>query len=183
MRHRIPVLVALLAASAAGLAGLAAAQETAKLGMIHSQEILDKSIEGKRALAQLQAADKKYSDQVAQLDDQIKQLQSRLSSQRLTLTAEAAAAIQADVQKKQTDRQRAAEDATAAMRQLQSTTLEKLQTEILPIIEQVRKDMGFDVIFDMTKGGVIYYNPAMDVTAEIIKRYDALKAPAPPVKK
>ncbi|HSA94782.1 MAG TPA: OmpH family outer membrane protein [Acidobacteriota bacterium] len=183
MRHRVPVLVVLLAAAAAGLAGHAAAQEAAKLGMINSQEILDKSAEGKRALAQLQAADKKYSDQVTQLDEQIKQLQSRLSSQRLTLTAEAAAAIQADIQKKQTDRQRAAEDATLAMRQLQSSTLEKLQTDLLPIIEQVRKDLGFDLIFDVTKGGVIYFNPAIDVTAEIIKRYDALKAPAPPVKK
>ena len=183
MRHRVPVLIALLAAAAAGLAGLAAAQEGAKLGMINSQEILDKSAEGKRALAQLQAADKKYTDQVTQLDEQIKQLQNRLTSQRLTLTPDAAAAIQADIQKKQTDRQRTAEDATAAMRQLQSTTLEKLQAELLPIIEQVRKDMGFDLVFDVTKGGVIYINPALDVTAEIIKRYDALRAPAPPVKK
>ena len=42
--------------------------------------------------------------------------------------------------------------------------------------------MGLDCIFDMTKGGVVYYTPALDITAEVIKRYDALKA-APPAKK
>jgi outer membrane protein len=181
MRRHLRI-IACIAVAAAGFAGLAAAQEAGKLGMINSQEILDKSAEGKRAMAQLMAADKKYADEITRLDDQIKQLQNRLSTQRLTLTADAAAALQADILRKQTERQRSAEDAARAMRELQANTLEKLQNELLPVIEQVRKDMGLDCIFDMTKGGVVYFNPALDITAEVIKRYDALKA-APPAKK
>jgi len=175
-------LIALIVAAAAAFAGLAAAQEAGKLGVINSQEILDKSAEGKRAYAQLQAADKKYGDDIIRLDDQIKQLQNRLSTQRLTLTADAAASLQADMQRKQTERQRAAEDAARAMRELQVKTLEQVQSALIPIIEQVRKDMGLDCVFDLTKGGVVYFNPQLDVTAEVIKRYDALKA-APPAKK
>src|SRR4030065_930051 len=121
MRNPIRLIV-LLAPAAAGLAGLAPAQEGGKLGMINSQEILDKSAEGRKALAQLQAADKKYTDEITRMDDQIKQLQSRLSAQRLTLTADAAAGIQADIQKKQTDRQRAAEGAPPAMQARQART-------------------------------------------------------------
>ncbi len=175
-------LIALAAAAAAGLAGLAAAQESGKLATLNSQDVLEKSAEGKRAIAQLQAADKKYGDDVTRLDDQIKQLQNRLSSQRLTLTAEAAAGIQADIQRKQTERQRAAEDAARGMRELQMRTLEQIQNELVPLIEQARKDLGFELIFDVTKGGVVYFNPALDITAEIIRRYDAIKA-APPAKK
>jgi outer membrane protein len=175
-------LIALIVAAAAAFAGLAAAQEAGKLGVINSQEILDKSVEGKRAYAQLQAADKKYGDDIIRLDDQIKQLQNRLSTQRLTLTADAAASLQADMQRKQTERQRAAEDAARAMRELQVKTLEQVQSALIPIIEQVRKDMGLDCVFDLTKGGAVYFNPQLDVTAEVIKRYDALKA-APPAKK
>jgi hypothetical protein len=48
-------LIALVAAAAAGFAGLVPAQEASKLGMVNSQEILDKSVEGQRVLAQLQA--------------------------------------------------------------------------------------------------------------------------------
>jgi Skp family chaperone for outer membrane proteins len=176
--YRLPALIA----AAAGLAGFAAAQEAGKLGMIDSQAILEKSAEGKRVFAQIQAADKKYTDDLTRIDDQIRQLQSRLTTQRLTLTVEAAAALQADIQKKTTDRQRSAEDAARAMREMQAKTLEGIQTDLIPLIEQVRKDLGLDVIFDVTKGGVVYYTPAIDLTAEIIKRYDALKA-APPAKK
>jgi outer membrane protein len=183
MRRHVQI-AALIAAVTAGLAGLALAQEGMKLGMINSQEILEKSVEGKKAIAQLQAADKKYSDDIARLDDQMKQLQNRLSTQRLTLTAEAAAAIQADLQKKQTDRQRAAEDATRAMQELQATTLDRIQRELVPVIDQLRTDQGLDLIFDLAKGGAVYWNPARELTAEVIRRYDASKAaPAAPVKK
>ncbi len=175
-------LFALVAAAAAGLAGLALAQEGTKMGMLNSQEVLEKSAEGKKAIAQLQTADKKYGDAITLLDDQIKQLQSRLSAQRLTLTAAAAAGIQAEIQKKQTDRQRSIEDASRAMQELQATTLTKIQADLMPIIEQLRKDKGLDLIFDLTKSGTVYYSPALDLTAEVIRRYDALKA-SPPVKK
>jgi outer membrane protein len=182
MKNRMR-LVALVAVAAAGLAGLAAAQEPAKLGVVNSQEILEKSVEGKRVIGQLQAADKKYGDEILKMDDQIKQLQNRLSTQRLTLTIEAAAGIQSDIQKKQTDRQRAVEDAAQSMRNLQATVLENVQSELIPLIEQVRKDKGLDLIFDVAKGGTIVFSPAIELTAEVIRRYDAMKAAAPPVKK
>jgi len=177
--HRHIRLVALLTAAAAGLAGFAAGQS--KLGMINSQEVLEKSAEGKKAIAQLQAADKKYTDDITRLDDQIKQLQNRLTTQRLTLTPEAAAGIQVDIQKKQTDRQRAVEDASQAMQELQMRTLAKIQDELIPLIEQLRKDKDLDLIFDLTKTGTVYFDPALDLTAELVRRYDA--KPAPPVKK
>lgn len=181
MRHRLR-LIALIAIATAGLAGLAAAQGAGKLGVIDSQEILDKSAEGRKVLAELQAAEKKYTEELAKIDDQIKQLQNRLATQRLTLTPEAAAGLQADLQRKQTDRQRAAEDAARDMRELQGKTLERIQTELIGLIEQARKDLGLELIFDLAKPGVLYFSPAINLTAEIIKRYDAMKS-APPAKK
>jgi outer membrane protein len=180
MRRHVRYL-ALIAAAAASLAGLAPAQEGGKMGMINSQEVLEKSIEGKKAMAQLQAADKKYSDEIAQLDDQIRQLQNRLTAQRLTLTAEAAAGIQLEIQKKQTGRQRAVEDASRAMQELQARTLSQVQADLMPIIEQVRNDKGLDIIFDLTKSGTVFFSPALDLTDEVVRRYDALKGS--PVKK
>jgi outer membrane protein len=175
-------LVAVAAAGLAGLAGPVSAQEGNKLGMVNSQEILEKSVEGKRVFAQFQAVDKKYADGIARIDDQIKQLQNRLSAQRLTLTVEAAAGIQADIQKKQTERQRSIEDATRGMQDLQATTLDQIQREVMPIIEQIRKEKGIDLLFDLAKSGTVYYTPSLDLTDEVVRRYDALKA-APPVKK
>jgi outer membrane protein len=174
MKRHIRTL-ALVVLAAAGLSGLALAQDS-KMGMLNSQEILEKSVEGKRALAQVQAADKKYADDIARLDDQIKQLQNRLSTQRTTLTPDAALALQTDIQKKQTERQRAIEDASRGFQELQARTLERIQSDLIPIIEQLRKDKGLDLIFDVVKGGAVYFTPALDLTAEVVQRYDALKA-------
>lgn len=186
MRHRMRLVALLALCAALGLAGLARAQQgSGKVGIINSQEVLEKSVEGKKAIAQIQAADKKYTDQITAIDDSIKQLQNRLTAQRMTLTAEAAAGIQADIQKKQTDRQRAIEDASQAMQQLQATVMTKIQADLMPIVEQLRTDMNVDMIFDLTKSGAVYFNPALDLTAELVKRYDAKAAApaAPPVKK
>ncbi len=181
MKHPVRILALLALCAATGLAGVALAQQgSGKIGMINSQEVLEKSAEGKKAIAQIQAADKRYTDQITSLDDQIKQLQNRLQAQRLTLTAEAAAGIQADIQKKQTDRQRSVEDASQAMQQLQGNLLSKIQADLMPLVEKLRADKNLDMIFDLTKSGTVYFNPALDLTAELIQRYDASKAAAPP---
>ena len=182
MRHHVRLLALFAVMGMAGVAGLALAQEGGKLATINSQEVLEKSAEGMKAIAQLQAADKKFGDQIARIDDQIKQLQGRLTAQRLTLTVEAAAGIQADIQNRQTERQRAVEDASRSMQELQATTLTRIQADLMPVIEQLRKDKGLDLIFDVAKPGIVYSVPTLDLTAEVVRRYDAIKA-APPVKK
>jgi Skp family chaperone for outer membrane proteins len=75
-----------------------------------------------------------------------------------------------------------AEDAGRAMQELQARTLGQLQNEILPIIEQLRKDRGLDFIFDPGKSGIVFVSPSLDLTVEVIRRYDALKS-TPPAKK
>jgi Skp family chaperone for outer membrane proteins len=175
-------IITLIAAAAVGFAGFVPAQEASKLGIVNSQDILDKSVEGKRVLARLLAEEKKHTESITRVDDQIKQLQNKLSAQQLTLTTEAATALQIDILKAQTQRKRMAEDASRIMQELQARALDQLQNEIMPIIEQIRKDKGLDLIFDLGKSGVAFMSPALDLTAEVLRRYDALKA-APPAKK
>ena len=52
----------------------------------------------------------------------------------------------------------------------------KLQEELLGVVAQIGKEKGFNLIFDLGKSGAAYWNPAIDITAEVIKRYDASKA-------
>ena len=167
--------LALVALAAAGLSGLALAQDS-KMGMLNSQEILEKSVEGKRVLAQVQAADKKYADDIARLDDQIKQLQNRLSTQRMTLTRRSGPGPP-DRHPEEADRASAGHRGRLrGFQELQARTLDRVQGDLIPIIEQLRKDKGLDLIFDVVKSGAVYFTPALDLTAEVIRRYDALKA-------
>ena len=152
------------------------AQQTGKIGVINSQMVLEKSVEGKRAITQLQDKDKKSQSDLAKLDNEIKQLEAKLSTQRLTLTDEAAMQINSDLEKKKTDQKRLSEDAVREIQELQYRLFNKVQGELIPIIEGLGKEKGMDVIFDLAKSGAVYFNPIIDLTDEVIRRYDASKA-------
>lgn len=165
-----------LALFIAVVATLSFAQQTIKIGVVNSQEVLEKSSEGKKLIARLKEKDNSNQSKVAKLDDEIRQLETKLNTQRLTLTNEAIIQMSSDLDKKRTEKKRVAEDAYREFEELRVRLFTKLQNELLPIIEQVGKEMDMDIIFDLAKSGTIYFNPSVDVTAEIIKRYDASKA-------
>ena len=51
--------------------------------------------------------------------------------------------------------------------------------EMVGIIEGLAKEKGLDLVLDLGASGTVFFNPAMDITAEVISRYDAAKAAAP----
>ena len=165
------LMVAVLASS-----GLA--QQIIKIGIVNSQEVLEKSAEGKKVLAQLQDKDKRNQAELSRRDQEISDLQTKLNTQRLTLTAEALRNLTADLERKQTERRRYYEDAGREMNELAERLFQRIQNELLPIIEQMGKEKGLDMIFDLAKSGAIYFSPTVSLTQEVIQRYDASKAPA-----
>ncbi len=177
---KAPVCAALLLLLLAAAAPPTFAQTVSKIGVINSQEVLEKSAEGKRVIARLQEKDKSNQAAVDKLDSEITALQTRLNTGRLTLTEEQLYNLNADLNKKQTDRKRIGEDAGRDFQDLQVKLFNKVQSELIPIIDALGKEKGLEVIFDLAKSGAVYFNPTIDVTAEVIKRYDASKAAATP---
>ncbi len=152
------------------------AQQTLKIAVVNSQEVLEKSTEGKKVMAQLQSKDSKAQADIAKMDEDIRILETRLNTQRLTLTQESMIQMQADLERKRTERVRFAEDMSREIQDLQQTLFMRIQSELLPIIEAVGKERNLDLIFDLSQSGAIYFNPTVNLTAEIILRYDASKA-------
>jgi outer membrane protein len=160
---------------------IGSAQQSPKIGVINSQDVLERSAEGKRVIARLQEKDKSNQAALTKLDEEIRQLETRINTQRLTLSEEALYNMNADLQRKQTDRKRVAEDASRDFQDLQMKLFNKIQSELIPIIEAMGKEKGIDLVFDLARSGAVYFNPGIDLTEEVIRRYDASKA-APPAK-
>ena len=165
----------LLVLFVAGLVSLGYAQQPMKFGAVNSQEVLEKSQEGKRVTAQLEAKNKTLQEDLARMDDRIRDLEARLNTQRLTLSQEALTNLMADLDKLRTDRTRFVEDSRRELNDLQVRLFNKLQTELRPIITEVGKEKNLDMIFDVGGSGIIYFNPAVDLTQDIIVKYDASK--------
>jgi Skp family chaperone for outer membrane proteins len=153
------------------------AQEKNNIGVINPQKVLENSIEGKKVIARLQEKNNELQTKIANIDNEIQKLETKLNTQRLTLTQEALMALSSDLDKKRTERKRLSEDARREIGDLQVRLFNRLQKELLPIVEQVGKEMNFDVIFDVTKqGAVVYFDPTIDITDEVIKRYNEIKS-------
>ncbi len=153
------------------------AQQDVRLGVVDSLRVLEKSTEGKRIVAQLEEINKTSQQRIASMDDEIRQLETKLNTQRLTLTNEALMNLTSDIERKRTERKRFAEDAFSDFQEMRDRLFARLQNEVRPIIEQIGKEKNLEIVFDLNNSGAIYYSPSIDITEDVILRYDASKAP------
>ena len=75
-----------------------------------------------------------------------------------------------ELQNKRTEAKRFIEDTQREMQMMSQQEMVKLQEEIRPIIMRVGKEKGLTVILEIT--AVAYYDPAADITNDIIKIMD-----------
>jgi outer membrane protein len=152
------------------------AQESVKIGVVNSNEVIQKSTEGKAVMAQLQDKDKSNSSKISTMDEKIRELETKLNTQRLTLTQESILQLNSELERKRTERKRFAEDSLRELQELRFRLFTKVQDEVIPIIEGLGKERNLNIIFDLANSGAVYINPTIDLTGEVIKRYDASKA-------
>ncbi|HMA54586.1 MAG TPA: OmpH family outer membrane protein [Acidobacteriota bacterium] len=182
--NRIRTIAPLIILSLLVVAGAAYAQQVTKVAIINSQKAFETSAEGKKALAQLQDLDSKIKTNLQKMDDAIRLLENRLNTGRLTMTNEALMALQADIDKKTTERKRYEEDQTRDAQTLSTNLIQKIRAEMVAVIEALAKERGLELVLDAQASGVVTASPTIDVTDEVVRRYDQTKTGAvPPVKK
>jgi len=153
------------------------AQQPYKVAVINAQKTLEDSAEGKKAFAQLRERNDKIKRELERIDGEIQTLETRYNTQRLTMSDEALMQLSSDLDRKRTERKRYEEDSARDFQRLQFNLTQKIRNEVVPIIHQVAKERGYDIVLDAIGSGVVYWNPVIDITEEVIKRYDASKVP------
>jgi outer membrane protein len=197
------VLVGLLAALAA--AGTALAQDAAKsprVAVIDMARVSAESLLGKSYASQLEklqndinAEATKKQTELGKMDAAVKALQDDLEKQGAVLSQEARERKQQEIVRKGRERQAFLEDGQAeinrmrerAQQQAQSINNE-FQLKVRPIVEQVAKDKGYDLVLDSQVAYTV--NKDFDITRDVIVKADeaekskpaasAAPAPAPP---
>jgi outer membrane protein len=142
----------------------------AKIAVVDLQRIANESAEGKSASAKIQSLNDK---KVAELNDMNKELQA--TQQKLVagalLTDSAKAQIQKDIDRLNRDIQRFTQDAQAEIEDLQQQVQVEFQRKLMPIIELVAVDKGVQIVF-ASDTGLVWSDTAVDLTAEVIRRFD-----------
>lgn len=160
-----------------GFVSMGLAQETFEIGVINSAKVMQTSAEGKKAMFTLKQKEQQINKELTKIDNQAKELELKLSSQKLVLSLEAQQQIAYDLEQLQTKKERAEEDYTKEYKQLEFSLVTKIRNDVFPIIESVAKEKNFRLVLDLSVTGVAYVDPVIDITDEVIQKYDALLEP------
>jgi len=151
------------------------AEQVFQVAVVDSQRTIQNSIEGKKAIVTLQEKEQKINNQLAEMDKKILDMDNKLKTQRLVMTFEAQEQLSFDLDNLRTERKRFAEDSLKEWQRLQFQLFNKVREEVNPIIEKVAQEKGFSLVLDTASNSVVYFSLSVDITDEVIKRYDASK--------
>lgn len=157
--------------------------EGAKIAFVVLQRVVAESAEGKQASSRVQALQAK---KVAELNERQKQaqgLQEKLDKSGAVMSEAARADLTKQVERANVDMQRATQDAQAEVQELQQQLQEEFQRRIAPIIEAVGKERGLHYIFNGPDSGLVWADAALDITVDVVKKFDQAKPSAAPAAK
>jgi len=152
-----------------------------KLGIINPQAVLQSSTKGKEAIGRLQSLQMSKQKKFEAMQREIDALEKEAMSPALNAEARDKKAM--DLASKRTEIKRFAEDAQKEGAAAQQKEFEKIQTDLMPLIEKIAKENAFSLVLDLNTAGVTYFDPAIDITEKVVKAYDAQSAAAPAAKK
>lgn len=155
--------------------------EGAKFAFIDIQAVASNSAEGKAATAKLDELRKKKNAELVAKQTSLKALQDKLNAGGSVMNDQARSQLEKDIEKGRRDLEFAQTDAQTEVTDLTNELQGQFQEKLNPVIEQLRVDKGLLMIFSIRDSGVVSAEPGLDLSSEIIKRFDA--AAKAPVKK
>lgn len=142
-----------------------------KIGVVNAQEILAKTKKGIEVQKRMETLQAKKQQEVQAMQDEIKKLEKDVLSPALNEETREKKGV--ELQNKRKDLKRYIEDAQNEWNRESQKELLELEKAIMPLIDQIGKSQGFTMILDMTRSGIVYYNESVDITADVIKAFDA----------
>ena len=160
-----------------------------KYAVLNVARAIAESSEGKQANADYQTKLEAKRDELAKKQKEIQDLQQQLQSQAKTLNDEARYALTKSINTKNTELQRAQQDAEKEFAAMRNGIFNRIGNKLAPVVQQYAKEYNFVLILDSSSQAspILYSDAAVEITDDIIKRFDASqvssRVPGPPNEK
>jgi len=121
---------------------------------------------------------KKYNAFQKKLDverQQIDKLEKDLQKQAMMLSLDAKENKEMELGKLTRHYKYMVGEVTQEMKDAEFEATRKVGREIEKVVEKIGKKEGYTVILEQGTMGLVYYNDAIDITAQVIKAYDQMK--------
>ena len=146
---------------------------------INLGRVAAESIDGREANEQVQA----LSDQKVQVLEgrtvELQASQQKLQQNANVMSAEAQLQLQREIDRLSIDIQRMTQDAETEVAELQQTLQFEFQQKLVPAIDRVAASKGLQFIFSAGDGGLLWANPALDITGDVVEELNKANQPTP----
>ena len=145
----------------------------AKIATVDFQKALDNVAEGTAAKARLE---KMFADKKTALDKMRMDLEARqveLEKQSVILSDAAKKQKEEEFYGKQMEFQQAYQRSEGEMQQAYMGAMETLIEKMKKLSQAIATEKGYTLVIEVNEGGVIYTSPTIDMTPELITRYNA----------
>ena len=142
-------------------------QESFKIGVVNTQEVLEGSQEATDATELLQAASERLKAKLQQLGDEIRTLQEKKAKTELFVERAQTADLDNEIRIKQQDYQREVEIGQQALLEKEQELMEPIYNNLQALIVKVGESEDFDIILEK-RLITLYVKEKYDLTKQLI---------------
>jgi Skp family chaperone for outer membrane proteins len=151
-----------------------------KIAVINGNRVIAESNVGKAVQAEGEAANRDWESRIGAKQTELDTLVRQVQEQRLTLTEDALARMNAQAEQIQVDLTRLRDDANRAMNRFTTDAQNRINAQLIPAVERLAAEAGYDLILDTRVTGILYFADAIDATDRFIQMVNAQGGGPPP---
>lgn len=146
--------------------------ESSKIGVVDFQKILELSNAGKAAQNEINSQGKLMENELKDKGKEIEELEKKLERESLVMSREMREEKQRDLRIKVGDYKALQQKYMEDFKMLEGRVINRIQKEVVGIIQDYGKKENFLMIVEKRSGGVVYAQSTIDITDTIIQLYN-----------
>lgn len=173
--RRLPVaLVACLLGVAFLFGGMGtAAADNVKIGYVDLHRALENIEEGQRVKRQLEREFQRRQEQLDGKQREVMQLREELEQQAMLLSDEARQQKALELQQKMGELQQLYLTLQGELAQQEAQATQRIFERMRGIIQEIGRERGYTMILERSEMSILYAVDGLDLTDELIRRYNA----------
>ena len=146
-----------------------------KVGYVDLQKALNTCKAGKDAKGTISALVKKYEDEFKAKQEDLLKLKTNLEKQASLLSVDARKEKEREYQQEVKELQRFQKDVKEELQQKDADHTKRILNELFETLKSIGKEGQYTMILEKNEGAVIYADEKIDLTDQLVKKYDASK--------
>lgn len=149
-----------------------------KIAYINSDLVLENSQEGQRIQTIITTLQEEWNNQLLAKENEFKTKFEEYQNLPVMTDEEYKKEKEAELQKIDVEYSQLQQEISGKAKQKQDELLNPILQKLGDVTQQIATEKGLSAIFDLNISGLVYIDPALDITDEVVEKLDAAMQPA-----